>query len=79
MADSRVTVWKFSNVSGTDSVPIIRGTQSVPENSKNFDTLTWLSARGHFIEQDLLVATKEFGILVPTDRTWCYVQVARTE
>jgi len=41
---SRVKVWKFSSVSGTDSVPIIRETHSVPENSKNTDTLTRLWA-----------------------------------
>jgi hypothetical protein len=40
-AYSRVKMWRFTNVSGTDSVP---------EMSANLHNLTWLSAWEHSIE-----------------------------
>ena len=53
--DSRVKGWKFSDVSGTDSMPIFKrtlkkGGESVSEKYENFRTLARISSQEDFIE-----------------------------
>ena len=55
-ADSRVKVWRFSDVSGANYVPssyrsgVKMGTELVPEMSEKLNILTRLSARENSIE-----------------------------
>lgn len=52
-ADRHVRMRRFSDVAGSDSIPIFRvllmGTESVPERSENLQILKRVSARIHFI------------------------------
>ena len=64
-ADNWDEMWRFSDISETESAPILSvfwfyqassntlkmGIESVPETSKNFQILTQLSAWEHFIEK----------------------------
>jgi hypothetical protein len=68
--DSRIKMLRFSDLSGTTSVPSFTpehsedGTEFTPETSENLHILTRLSARENFVEYICLLNLILFGLII---------------